>query len=228
MLGLRSVARAAALLAITLGGAAGVLAPGSAASAAGCSPKTGPYQRQVESLLGLKADGVASVADCLAVQKFQTRYGIQPNGGLAGPTTYSVATRLHNANVKGCPAPAHGRKVCVDLSDQVMWVLEGSKRIYGPTPVRTGRKGLTTPSGDFHIGDKKVDTISTIFHVHLPYWERFYRDMGFHQTTTYLYDSAIPGSHGCINLLPADATALFALTTAGTTPVHIFGKKPGT
>jgi hypothetical protein len=228
MLCLRRGIGLAALVAITLGTTIGALAPGSAASAAGCSPKTGPYQKQVEALLGLRADGVASAADCIAVQKFQTRFGIQPNAGYAGPLTFSVATRLHNSNYKGCAAPKKGRKVCVDLSNQVMWVLDGSKRVYGPTPIRTGRKSLTTPTGNFHIGDKKVDTISTIFHVHLPYWERFYRDMGFHQTTTYLYDAASPGSHGCINLLVPDAKGLYALTTAGSTPVQIFGRKPGT
>jgi lipoprotein-anchoring transpeptidase ErfK/SrfK len=107
-----------------------------------------------------------------------------------------------------------------------MWVMSGSRRTYGPVPIRTGRKGLTTPAGAFRIQDKKVTTTSSYFKVKLPYWQRFYRDMGFHQTTTYLYDSRIPGSHGCINLLPTDAQALFRITRGGT-PVHIFGRKPG-
>jgi lipoprotein-anchoring transpeptidase ErfK/SrfK len=219
---------AAAAVVTALAGGALALLPASSASAAACTPKTGPYQKQVEAYLGLKADGVANMADCLAVQRFQTRYDIRPNAGYAGPLTYSIVTRFLTAHYKDCAAPARGKKLCVDLTSQVLWVMDGAKRVFGPVPIRTGRKGLTTPAGAFRIGDKKVDTISSIFNVHLYYWQRFYRDMGFHQATTYLYDPKIPGSHGCINLLAVDAKTLFGLTVAGSTPVQIFGRKPGT
>jgi lipoprotein-anchoring transpeptidase ErfK/SrfK len=218
----------AAVAAAAVAGCGLALAPAAGAVAAGCTPNTGPYQRQVEAYLHLPVDGKASLADCLAVQRFQTRFDIRPNAGYAGPLTYSIVTRLSTAHYRDCAVPTAGRKVCVDLTSQVMWVLDRTKVSYGPVPLRTGRKGLTTPAGSFRIGDKKLDTISTIFHVHLYYWERFYKDMGFHQTTTYLYDPQIPGSHGCINLLPADAKALYGLTVAGSTPVQIFGRKPGT
>lgn len=229
MSGTRRARRIAALIAIVVGAGLSLLSPAASASAAAsCIPQTGTYQRQVEAFLKLPVDGKASLADCIAVQKFQTRYDVRPNAGYAGPLTYSIVTRLATAHYADCKAPKSGRKVCVDLSSQVMWVLEGTKRIHGPTPIRTGRKGLATPAGNFTIGEKKVDGFSTIFKVPLPYWQRIYKDMGFHETTTYLYDSRIPGSHGCTNLLPADAKQLFALTTAKKTPVQVFGRKPGT
>jgi hypothetical protein len=202
------------------------LAPASPAAAAGCTPRTGPYQRQLEKYLGRPVDGVASYADCVAVQKFQIRFNIQPTAGYAGPLTWSVASRLSRAQFGGC-GYTMAMRVCVDMTSQTMWVIKGGKRIYGPVPVRTGRKGLTTPAGWFRVQDKKVSTVSSYFKVKLPYWQRFYRDMGFHQSTTYLYDPKIPGSHGCINLLATDAKALFNLTVRGT-EVHIFGRKPGT
>jgi peptidoglycan hydrolase-like protein with peptidoglycan-binding domain len=201
----------------------GLLVPATA-QAAGCG--TGPYQRQVERFLKLRVDGVASAADCAAVKRFQSRMGVRPAAGYAGPLTYKVTQRLVAANLAGCGYTA-GTRVCVDLTHQVMWVTRGRSRILGPTPIRTGRGGLTTPAGYFTIHDKKRSTVSTIFHVKLPYWQRFYRDMGFHQTTTYLYDPNSPGSHGCINLLPTDAVRLYALTRTGTA-VKIFGRKAGT
>lgn len=216
---------AAALVAVVAGGLT-ALVPATSASAAGCAAKTGPYQRQVERYLGLRVDGVASYADCVAVQNFQRRFDIRPAAGYAGPLTVSVVNRLASSHYGQCGYSAV-TKVCVDLTSQVMWVTKAGKRIYGPTPIRSGRKHLTTPAGNFRIQDKKVSTVSSIFKVKLPYWQRFYRDMGFHQTTTYLYDAKIPGSHGCLNLLPADAVALFRLTASGT-PVQIFGRKPGT
>lgn len=222
--GVRRWAAAAAVAAVAGGTMA--LVPVTPASAAGCAPRTGTHQRQVERLLGLRVDGVASYADCLAVQRYQRRFDIRPSAGYAGPLTYSVASRLASAHYGQC-GRSYALRVCVDLTSQVMWVMRGGTKIYGPTPIRTGRKHLTTPAGYFGIQDKKVTTVSSIFKVKLPYWQRFYRDMGFHQTTTYLYDAKIPGSHGCINLLPADAKALFNLTARGTS-VHIFGRKPGT
>ncbi|GAA3393808.1 L,D-transpeptidase family protein [Cryptosporangium minutisporangium] len=224
---IRSSRRCAALLvAAVLGGTSlGVLLP-STAQAAGCTPRTGPAQRQVEKYLGRPVDGVASAADCLAVQRFQRRMDIRPAAGYAGPLTSRIVSRLSGASFGSCGYSA-GIRVCVDLTHQVMWVTRSGKRIHGPAPIRTGRKGLATPAGTFKIHDRKISTVSTIFKVKLPYWQRFYRDMGFHQTTTYLHDPGSPGSHGCINLLPVDARMLWSYTKTGT-PVKIFGRKPGT
>lgn len=224
---LRPALRRSAVLVATVvvGGGLGALVP-SAADAAGCSARTGPAQRQVERHLGRPVDGVASHADCVAVQTFQRRMGIRPAAGYAGPLTSKVVSRLAGASLGACGYSA-GIRICVDLTHQVMWVTRSGQRIRGPVPIRTGRTGLRTPAGMYRIQGKKVNTISTIFKVKLPYWQRFYRDMGFHQTTTWLYDPGSPGSHGCINLLPADAKALYSLTTIGT-PVKIFGRKPGT
>jgi hypothetical protein len=208
------------------GGLLGAVVPGTA-DAATCAPRTGPAQRQVERYLGLKVDGIASTADCLAVQRFQRRMDIRPAAGYAGPLTGSVVGRLAGAALGSCGSSA-GVRICLDLTHQVLWVTRSGKRIYGPVPARTGRAGLRTPAGTFRIQDKKVSTTSSIFKgVPLPYWQRFYRDMGFHQTPSWLYEPNTPGSHGCVNLLPVDAKALFALTKTGT-PVRIFGRKPGT
>jgi hypothetical protein len=224
----RALSRLAGLAAATAltGGVLGALLP-STVQAAGCNPRTGPAQRQVEKYLGLPVNGTASLTDCLAVQRFQRRMDIRPTLGYAGPLTGSVVARLSGAALSSCGTSA-GVRVCVDLTHQVMWMKRGSKRVYGPVPIRTGRAGLRTPSGNFSVRDKKVSTTSSIFKgVPLPYWERFYADMGFHETPSWLYLENVPGSHGCINLLPADARALYKLTKIGT-PVHIFGRKPGT
>jgi len=220
----RRLAAATAVLAVA--GGMTLLAPASPAAAAGCTARTGPYQKQVERYLGLRVDGVASYADCLAVQRFQRRFDIRPAAGFAGPLTYSIVNRLSTAHYGQCAFSYHQR-VCVDLTSQVMWVTKAGKKLYGPVPIRTGRKYKATPAGFFKISDKKVSTTSSIFKVKLPYWQRFYRDMGFHQSTTYLYDPKLPGSHGCINLLATDAKALFNMTVRGTS-VHAFGRKPGT
>ena len=60
----------------------------------------------------------------------------------------------------------------------------------------------------------------------LPYWQRFAQGMGFHETTTYLHEKSI-GSHGCVNLLHADAVRMWELGKVGTRVVLI-GRRPGT
>ena len=191
----------------------------------------GKYHAEVERLLAqlgdygtVTVDGYQSPEDCAAIKKFQERFGIRPVAGKAGPATLDVANRLVNTDLNACDAGS-GTTVCVDLTHQTMWVVRDGDVVLGPTPVRTGRAGLTTPAGHFTITEKKKHTVSSYYDAPLPYWQRFVADIGFHETPSYLYEG--PGSHGCVNLLPSDAVALWDLTSVGTA-VHTFGRKPGT
>lgn len=193
--------------------------------------QTGPAQLAIERYLDghpgfgkVTVDGKQSAEDCVAISKFQQRFRIMPAKGYAGKVTGNIAKRLASSRINNCDT--RGKfTVCVDLTAQTMWVNSGGKVIFGPTPIRSGRAGLATPPGHFSISDKKKSTISSYFKVRLPYWQRFNADMGFHQTTTYLYEGDSPGSHGCLNLLRGDASKLYSLTKSGS-HVHIFGKKP--
>ncbi|MGH3656888.1 MAG: L,D-transpeptidase family protein [Micromonosporaceae bacterium] len=192
---------------------------------------TGPKQRKVETHLAaiggfgpVTVDGEQSAEDCAAIKKFQRRYGITPSKGKAGPTTAYVARRLAATKLDTCK-PKAKLTVCVDLTHQTMWVVRDGDVVLGPTPVRTGRPGYATPAGHYKITEKKQRTISSYYDVALPYWQRFVGDIGFHQTPSYLHSE--PGSHGCVNLLPRDAVALWKLTSVGT-KVHSFGRRPGT
>jgi len=201
--------------------------------ATGECAETGPTQKLVEEYLDkagkwgkVTVDGKQSAEDCAAIKKFQDRFGIDPAAGYAGPLTGRVATRLKTSKLKEC-MPKKGMTVCVDLTAQTMWVVQDGAIKIGPTLVRTGRAGLSTPDGEFEIIEKKRTTVSSYFNAELPYWQRFHEDMGFHQTPSYLYDGGSPGSHGCINVLRGDAETLYEITSLRT-EVRIFGRKPGT
>lgn len=232
-------------LAVLAGGGAiiaGVAAPAAAATpvrtaavvraaAAGCA--TGAYQKQVEGYLArlgtygrVSVNGRQSAADCAAIKKFQKRFGIQPANGLAGPTTNNVAQRLVGTRTSACKASSKVVTVCVDLTHQTVWVMKGGKVTFGPTVTRTGMKGHRTPTGTYKINKKTPREWSDPYHVWMPYWERFVGGIGLHQTTTYLHDGW-RGSHGCVNLLPADAKYLYGTLKVGTT-VKVFGRRPGT
>lgn len=82
----------AAPLALTVGvlPAYGVAPPTPASAPLACSTADGPYQRQVEELLGLEADGSQSPADCQAIQRYQESQLIVPADGSAGAITYTA------------------------------------------------------------------------------------------------------------------------------------------
>ena len=222
----------AVLVAAAVGAGAGaaVLAPG-AAFAAACP--TGESQKAVEYYLKklggfgkVTVDGKQSAADCAAIKKFQTRYGIRPVQGRAGPTTKSVAQRLANTSTAACKAVKKGTTFCVDLTHQTTFVMRDGKVLVKPTVTRTGMKGYRTPTGTFKINKRATKEWSNPYEVWLPYWQRFVRGIGFHQTTTYLHDGW-RGSHGCLNLLPADAKTYYGVGRIGST-VKVFGRRPGT
>jgi lipoprotein-anchoring transpeptidase ErfK/SrfK len=205
-------------------------APRVSKAAAGCA--TGEYQRDVEKYLAklggfgkIKVDGKQSAADCAAIKKFQQRYGIRPAEGRAGPTTRSVARRLASTDTRKCKT-GKGTTLCIDLTLQTVWAMRDGKVVMAPTVTRTGMRGYRTPAGTYKVNLHKRKEWSNPYHVWLPYWQRFVRGIGFHETTTYLHDGSI-GSHGCVNLLHADAVKLWGIGKVGTR-VYVFGRRPGT
>ncbi|MEW2426705.1 L,D-transpeptidase family protein [Micromonospora sp. NPDC047644] len=197
---------------------------------AGCPQ--GQHQRAVETHLArlggfgaVTVDGRQSAADCAAIKKFQKRYGIRPVEGRAGPTTLDVAQRLATTDTTRCKAGA-GTTFCVDLTRQTVWALRSGKVIMEPTVTRTGMSGYRTPAGTYAVNYRNPKEWSNPYEVWLPYWQHFTQGMGFHETTTYLHDKSI-GSHGCVNLLHADAVRMWELGKVGTRVVLI-GRRPGT
>ncbi|MCG5440891.1 L,D-transpeptidase family protein [Micromonospora foliorum] len=197
---------------------------------AGCPQ--GQHQRAVETYLArlggfgtVSVDGRQSAADCAAIKKFQKRYGIRPVEGRAGPTTLDVAQRLATTDTTRCKAGT-GTTFCVDLTRQTVWALRGGKVIMAPTVTRTGMSGYRTPAGTYTVNYRNPKEWSDPYEVWLPYWQHFTQGMGFHETTTYLHEKSI-GSHGCVNLLHADAVRMWELGKVGTRVVLI-GRRPGT
>jgi len=201
--------------------------------AAAASCQTGKYQKEVEGYLKklggfgpVTVNGRQSAADCKAIKKFQSRYGIKPVAGLAGPTTYSVSRRLANTKTSKCKAKKSGTTICVDLTQQTVYVMKNGKVSVKPTVTRTGMKGHRTPTGTYKINKRTTKEWSNPYHVWMPYWQRFVGGVGLHQTTTYLHDGW-RGSHGCVNLLGSDAKKLYGIGKIGTT-VKVYGRRPGT
>ena len=197
---------------------------------------TGSRQRELETALatlpdyaGVVVDGRQSPADCAVIRRFQQRFGIEPTAGQADATTADVASRIAASSTpdgqQQCTT-GPGVTACVDLTRQTTWVVRDGETVLGPTVIRTGFRGHPTPAGTYRINKRALQEWSDPYEVWLPYWQRFIGGIGFHESTTYLHDGSL-GSHGCVNLLPADAAAMYDTLQIGTT-VHTFGRRPGT
>ncbi|MFI6981296.1 L,D-transpeptidase [Embleya sp. NPDC050154] len=198
-------------------------APASAAPSA-CTARTGPYQSQVEKALGLKVDGRQSTADCRAIRTYQAQNGIRPAAGYAGPVTYGVIKRKAGGGEGGCPTDV-GRIACVDLGRQVSWIQDGAKQVYGPVAIRSGRDGFETRTGLHKVYYRAMNHWSTLYDVAMPYSQFFDGGIAFHAIDGSV--TSPPGSHGCVNMRPADAQAYWGLLHTGD-EVYVYGNKPGT
>lgn len=80
-------------------------------------------------------------------------------------------------------------------------------------PVCTGRRNYTTRLGTYHITDKNVHHISSIYDVSMPYFMRLTdRGLGLHVGDVFRH----PVSHGCIRLQRSACEPLFHIAKIGT------------
>ncbi|OIV39239.1 hypothetical protein BIV57_01760 [Mangrovactinospora gilvigrisea] len=115
-----------------------------------------------------------------------------------------------------------GRIACVDLGAQRMWVQNGSKLVYGPVPIRSGRAAFPTRDGLFHVYWRDRHHWSTIYHVSMPYSQFFSGGQAFHAVAMPL--STPPGSHGCVNMTFSGARGLWNVLHLKD-PVYVWGHK---
>ncbi|MFI6642995.1 L,D-transpeptidase family protein [Streptomyces sp. NPDC050504] len=205
---------------------------GTSAQAASCTTQTGAYQKQVEKFLGRPVDGRQSAADCKAIKAFQTKHSISPNAGLAGPVTWGVMDLMNRQKAIGnkpnkagkCPTNK-GRIACVDLTNQLSWIQDGSRLVYGPVAVRTGRKGHATRTGLKKVYWRDIDHVSNLYNVPMPYSQFFDGGQAFHSVGISVW--APPGSHGCVNMTKTAAAKYWSLLRNGD-EVYVYGRKSGT
>ncbi|MGW2381470.1 L,D-transpeptidase [Streptomyces sp. NPDC001658] len=193
-----------------------------------CSKQTGPYQRQVERWLKLKADGKQSAADCRVIRAFQVKQKIKPAIGFAGPVTWARMQYLSarkNPNAAGkCPVRSY-RVACVDLTRQLTWVQKGKKVVFGPAPIRSGRAAHPTRRGWHKIYWRHKNHWSTLYNTPMPYSQFFSGGQAFHAVYGSIHTTV--GSMGCVNLKLADARKLWDVLKKGDR-VYVWGKRVGT
>jgi L,D-transpeptidase catalytic domain len=138
--------------------------------------------------------------------------------------------------------------VQLDLTEQKVYLLYRDRAVM-ESPVSSGRPGHLTPGGSFHITNKDLHHVSSIYgriidrsgrtvvldaDVDMPtpagtrfinapmrYFMQFAPGIGLHAG----YLPGFPASHGCVRMPEEKAIAFFQAISVGT-PVTVFGAPP--
>jgi len=120
------------------------------------------------------------------------------------------------------PASGGGLQVVVSIPQQKAYVFEDGE-LLATSPVSTGKRGHSTPTGTFTILEKKVHHRSNKYaNAPMPYMQRLtWSGIAMHAGSLPGY----PASHGCIRFPRSFAKRLYNLTDHGTR-VTIVNRRP--
>ncbi|QQG41060.1 MAG: L,D-transpeptidase [Candidatus Levyibacteriota bacterium] len=140
-----------------------------------------------------------------AVGMFQGHKIVAPTVDTAYDTAISVVLGTKDTNEK--------KHIYIDLEKQTLYAYEGNNKVF-QTLIASGRWGRT-PTGNFNIWQKLRATrmsggsgADAYDLPNVPYVMYFYHDFGLHGA--YWHNNfGHTMSHGCVNMRPVDAKALF-------------------
>ena len=140
-----------------------------------------------------KASAQASASKAAIAAALASASAAAKAAAAASAASGSVGAETAALRAAGVPCDVHAI-ACVSLSKQEAWLMRDGKVVYGPVSVATGRAGLATPTGNFHVWYKVVNGWSTTYDAPMPYSVFFYKGDAFHE------DPVTVRSHGCVHL----------------------------
>jgi lipoprotein-anchoring transpeptidase ErfK/SrfK len=187
-------------------------APNSAAAGVASSPGFSAQLAAAEAKNTVSVEFTAiaakNSAKALAADRAAAAASAAAAAAAARSARNTVNTETARLRVEGVPCDIHA-DACVSLSKQEAWLLRGGRVVYGPVRVATGRAGLPTPTGNFHVWYKVVDGWSTTYDAPMPYSVFFYEGDAFHE------DPVTVRSHGCVHLSLAHAEYFYRFLQYG-------------
>jgi lipoprotein-anchoring transpeptidase ErfK/SrfK len=125
------------------------------------------------------------------------------------------------------PKISDGKYIDIDLTHQVMSIFQDGLR-KGSYKVSSGKRGMNTPTGTFHILSKRRRPWSAHYGLYMPWYMGFTtKGHGIHELPEWpsgykegVNHLGIPVSHGCVRLGVGPAKAVYDFSIKGT-PVVI-------
>ncbi|MFF3321510.1 L,D-transpeptidase family protein [Streptomyces sp. NPDC002889] len=147
-----------------------------------------------------------------AVKGFQAKRGVPATGStdtvtwqkLLGMTTKPTREELDGKEVekpraKPDPRCMTGRVMCISKTTRTLsWMVDG--KVLSTMDVRFGSQYTPTREGQFNVGWKSRDHVSTIYHTPMPYAMFFSGGQAVHYSSDFAARGYNGASHGCVNV----------------------------
>jgi lipoprotein-anchoring transpeptidase ErfK/SrfK len=200
-----------ALLALALLAAlsAAALAPAASAAAA---PS---LSSRLATLSYLPSPSPSSSELHFAIIAFQKQAGLSRDG-VAGPQTLAA---LKKANRPQPSFTGAGRRAEVSLGKQLLYLIRAGV-VVRTIPISSGRPGLETVRGSFHIQSQFRMSYSKPYQSWMPYASYFYGGYALHGYPDYEVPT-YPASHGCVRIPMDFAYEVYHFLQVGD-PVRVY------
>lgn len=203
-----SIAVAATLTAVLATGASATPHDAAAAAAGASASARAAASSSASASASAAADAASASAAAAVSASASAQAAASASARAASAARDTVSAENAALRAEGVPCDAKA-VACVSLSKQEAWLLHDGKVVYGPVDVATGRVGLATPAGDFHVWYKVVDGWSTTYDAPMPYSVFFYEGDAFHE------DPVTVRSHGCVHLSLTNARYFYRFLQYG-------------
>jgi hypothetical protein len=125
------------------------------------------------------------------------------------PTADELANRLPGSTSTDAaldPRCTTGRALCIDKSSStIRWVVDGSVR--RTMAVRFGSSYTPTREGQFNVGWKSRNHVSSLYDTAMPYAMFFSGGQAVHYSSDFAAQGYSGASHGCVNVRDYDGIA---------------------
>ncbi|MEU1277737.1 L,D-transpeptidase family protein [Streptomyces sp. NPDC005805] len=163
-----------------------------------------------------------------AVKGFQGKRGLPATGStdevtwqkLLGMTTKPTRAELDGKDVekpkaKLDPRCMEGRVMCISKTTRTLsWMIDG--KVLSTMDVRFGSQYTPTREGEFKVGWKSRDHVSTLYDTPMPYAMFFSGGQAVHYSSDFAARGYNGASHGCVNVRDkAGIAALFDQVRTG-------------
>lgn len=134
------------------------------------------------------------------------------------------ATRIEQAKRFTKPVTAEGKYIDINLSSQVMVLFENGTPL-DAYMVSSGKRGMDTPKGEYHIQNKTPRAWSKTYGLYMPYWMAIVPSgkYGIHELPEWpggykegANHLGTPVSHGCVRLGVGPAETVYDWAPVGT------------
>lgn len=176
------------------------------------------------------APSSAKLASAQMPEAFRANFKTEPSPPPPPPVEEVVLPEKTNPNEVAATQVAtpeakikEGKYIDLNLAKQQLSIFQDGER-FGTYKVSTGKRGMATPTGTFHVMAKRGRAWSKKYNLYMPYFMQFTgQGHGIHELPEWrngykegANHLGIPVSHGCVRLGVGPAAKVYAWSDSGT------------